>query len=160
MKMKPKRRRLHESFRDAFVGIWDCIKMERNMRIHLTAAAWVIFFGVHMQLDSIAFCALIFAIVLVISAEMFNTAIEKLCDFNQRQFSTHIKVIKDVSAGAVLVTALGAVVIAVLVFARPDFLAVLRDLLQTPATCCGAVIAGVAGLLFIFAWPKQRDRSP
>ena len=59
---------------------------------------------------------MVVAIVLVFAAELFNTAIEKLCDVVHPDYSEKIKAIKDLAAGAVLVCAVGAVVIGLFVF--------------------------------------------
>ena len=75
------RRRLFHSFGDALRGIWNCVESERNMRIHLTACCYVVFFGCQLPLTRGEWAALVLAMALVTGAEAMNTAVEKLCDF-------------------------------------------------------------------------------
>ena len=56
------------------------------------------------------------AIIFVIVAELFNTVIEHICDFIQPNYSKKIKIIKDISAAAVLISVLNAIIIGCIVF--------------------------------------------
>ena len=80
------------------------------------AAAVAVGLGMVVKLDRYEWLWMVVAIVLVFAAELFNTAIEKLCDVVHPDYSEKIKVIKDLAAGAVLVCAVGAVVIGLFVF--------------------------------------------
>ena len=102
-----KKRRLWHSFADAFRGIGCCIKSERNMRIHLVACAYVLFFASQLSLSRGEMACLLLAIGGVMTAETLNTALEKLCDFAQKNLNRYIRVIKDMAAGAVLLSAAG-----------------------------------------------------
>lgn len=75
------------------------------------AAAVAVGLGMVVKLDRYEWLWMVVAIVLVFAAELFNTAIEKLCDVVHPDYSEKIKAIKDLAAGAVLVCAVGAVVI-------------------------------------------------
>ena len=103
-----KKRRLWHSFADAFRGIGCCIKSERNMRIHLVACAYVLFFASQLSLSRGEMACLLLAIGGVMTAETLNTALEKLCDFAQKNLNRYIRVIKDMAAGAVLLSAIAA----------------------------------------------------
>lgn len=104
------------SFRYAFTGIKTAIKDERNMKIHLLAAMMVVALGILLHIQVWEWIVCIAWIVLVIGAEMFNTAIENTVDLVTKEYSQFAEKAKDVSAGAVLVIAVGAAVSGVLIF--------------------------------------------
>ena len=100
-KTKGKRRTLADSFGDAARGILFAVKTERNMRIHVTAAVYVLFFARFLGVSRGEYAALLLAVALVITAEGFNTAIEMLCDYAQKSYNRFIGRTKDIAAGAV-----------------------------------------------------------
>ncbi|MHB1920729.1 MAG: diacylglycerol kinase family protein [Chitinophagaceae bacterium] len=104
------------SFGYAFEGLVDFFIQEHNARIHLVAATGVILSGFYFHLSGRDWIALIFAMGLVISAEAFNSCMEKLADIISPDQDKRIKYIKDLSAGAVLVTALTAAIIGAIIF--------------------------------------------
>jgi diacylglycerol kinase len=107
--------RIH-SFSYAFSGIWTMLKTQPNARIHAASTILVILAGFIFNLSTGEWCWTTMAIVAVWMAESLNTAIEFLCDAASPEFHPLIKRSKDVSAGAVLIAALGAVTIGILVF--------------------------------------------
>jgi len=79
------------------------------MRVHFIVAFFVLIGGIYLNLDYVSVILLLFAISLVLIAEMINTAIESLSDVvTKEEFHPLIKIIKDISAGAVFVAALNA----------------------------------------------------
>ena len=95
----------------------DCIvRTQPNARLHLLAAALVCAAGVYFGLSRAEWLWISVAIVLVWSAEAFNTALEQLADALHPARHPGIGRAKDVAAAAVLIAALGAVVIGLLVF--------------------------------------------
>jgi len=111
-----KNNKLTDSFRYAFNGIITSVKDERNMKIHLVAAVLVILFGFLFHISKLEWIVCIVWIVLVIGAEMINTAIENVVDLVTTEYSPFAKKAKDISAGAVLVIALGAAVSGCIIF--------------------------------------------
>lgn len=103
-------------FRHAFAGIYAIIRSERNFKIHLVCAIVAVILGFLMALSRQEWIVVIFAIALVMQAEILNTAIEKTIDYIKPEYHPAAKLIKDLSAGAVLVTALGAFVVGILLF--------------------------------------------
>lgn len=89
---------------------------EINARVHLLATFIVIGAGIGLEIDRVEWLAVILAIAAVWIAEAFNTAIEGLCDLVTQEEDARIGRIKDIAAGAVLLSASGAVAVAVLVF--------------------------------------------
>jgi diacylglycerol kinase len=111
--------RLYRSFGFAARGIWIA-RTGRNLRIHLVVAAAVVFLVIGYGLTGSQLGLVIASITTVISAELLNTAIERLCDFVAELhgigIDPQIRDIKDLAAGAVLLVATGAAVIGVITF--------------------------------------------
>jgi diacylglycerol kinase (ATP) len=104
------------SFGYAFRGLGFMLKTQHNAWIHVAATAGVIALGVWLRLSFFDWRWIILAIGIVWIAEIVNTAFEHLCDVVQPEFHISVKAAKDVAAGAVLVAAFVAVMIALLVF--------------------------------------------
>jgi len=105
------------SFGYAFNGISQVFKQEPNAKLHLLATLLAITAGIIRHINLTQWVAIIFAIALVWITEAFNTCLEQLCDFCcNKEFHPSIKIIKDISAGAVLIAALTSVVIGIIVF--------------------------------------------
>lgn len=105
-----------KSFHFAFNGLYQFFKTQHNALIHAVATVAVIAFSLAIHLPLAKFLFVAIAIGLVWMAELFNTAIEQLCDMVCPQQHPTIKFIKDLSAAAVLVAALVAVIIAFIIF--------------------------------------------
>lgn len=106
------------SFGYAARGIGYCIRHERNFRFHLVAAAYVLGVARHFMRSAAEWAVLLLTIALVLAAEIFNTAVEHAVDLSCTEQNTHARIAKDAAAGAVLVCALGAIGVAVCLFAR------------------------------------------
>jgi diacylglycerol kinase (ATP) len=105
-----------KSFRYAFDGIREFLLSQHNALIHLTVAIVVVAAGLITRLSAMEWALVVFAVGLVWMAELFNTAIEKLCDLVSPGLHPKVKIIKDLAAAAVLVTAIAAVIIAFFIF--------------------------------------------
>jgi len=104
------------SFKHAFAGIWVLLSTQHNAWIHALATVVVVVAGLLAELAAWEWCAVVFAIVGVWVAEAFNTALEFLADAAQPEIHPLVKKAKDVAAGAVLLAAVGAVVVGMVVF--------------------------------------------
>jgi len=107
---------VHRSFLNAFRGIFMMIKTERNFRIELTAFFINLILIFYLGLSPIDTILILMASIGVLSAEIFNTAVEKICDIIQPDFDRRIGFIKDASAGAVLLMAAGSVIVGIIVY--------------------------------------------
>lgn len=107
---------VHKSFLNAFRGVFLMLKSERNFQLEVLAFFINVILIFYFQLSS--FDAILILIVSfgVLSAEIFNTAIEKICDFIQPEYDKRIGFIKDISAGAVILMAILSIVVGVLVY--------------------------------------------
>jgi diacylglycerol kinase (ATP) len=111
-----KGRSIIDSFNYAVNGIITAMKTEKNLRIHYITAIFVIGLSLFYNFTRLEFMLLLFAISLVLVAEMINTAIEKTIDIITRDYHPLARIAKDVSAGAVLVSTINAVVVGYLLF--------------------------------------------
>lgn len=104
------------SFKNAFAGIWTAVTTQANIRIHFIIGSLVLFAAVYFQIPLAEILVLIITISLVMLAEMVNTSIEFFCDAITLEKNPYIKQAKDVSAGAVLISAIFAILIGLMVF--------------------------------------------
>lgn len=109
-------RKLLLSFRYAFEGIIFAIKHNQNLRIHFVVAIIVVIASIVFRVNPFEMGILGVMILLVISAEMINTAIEQMVDFVVIEHKREAKIAKDVSAGMVLLTAIGSIIVGILIF--------------------------------------------
>lgn len=113
---------IYKSFLHAFRGIFLMVRKERNFQIELAAFFLNLFLIFYFKLSAVDTALVFIASVAVLSAEIFNTAIERICDIIQPDFDKRIGFIKDASAGAVLLMAAGAVVVGVIVYWKYIFI--------------------------------------
>lgn len=111
-----KQRSLLQSLKNALVGLAYCFRTQRNFRIHLAIAVVVLMVAKLLMISRISLAILFFGILLVIVLEMINTAFEAIVDLLSPIWQRKAKMAKDVAAAAVLVIALGAMIIGVIIF--------------------------------------------
>ena len=149
--------RFLKSFKYAFRGIVYCINNERNMRIHTVAALYVFVFSFFFEMSRTSYAAVLLAVAMVMTAELFNTVAEELCDMTAASFHPVVRIIKDMAAGAVLVCAVFAAAVGVCVFWQPaSFLGILRYFASNPlmllllaavtAVCIVYIVMGPIGI--------------
>ena len=107
-----------QSVNAAVEGVVHTLKHERNMRIHFLVGFLVLIGGIYLNLDSIEFMFLCFAVVFVLFAEMVNTAIEYTVDLINDEYHPLAKTIKDIAAGAVFVSVVNAAIVGYLLFVK------------------------------------------
>jgi diacylglycerol kinase (ATP) len=113
------------SFKHALRGIWHMLSSQHNAWIHAAATLMVSVGGFLSGLSASEWCWIILAIAAVWSAEALNTAFEFLADVTTKEFHPLVEKAKDVAAGAVLITALGATLVGSVIFG-PRLAALLR----------------------------------
>jgi diacylglycerol kinase len=104
------------SFTHALNGLKVLFRNEPNARIHLVALIVVVTAGFYFDLTAYEWLAIVFSVGFVFAAELFNTSIENMADFMTAEQNPEIKIIKDLAAAAVLVSALTAIVVGLIVF--------------------------------------------
>ena len=105
-----------KSFTHAFNGLRIVFSEEHNAKIHLFAAVIAVILGFILGITSMEWVVIVFAITLVISMEIINSSIENIADFISPERNEMIKKIKDLSAAAVLVSAMGALIVGLIIF--------------------------------------------
>jgi len=92
------------------------IKEEHNFRIHLIAALCVLIAGFVFHLSELEWIAIVFAIGFVMAFEIINTSVETIADFISPEKHEKIKIIKDLAAAGVLISAISALIIGLIIF--------------------------------------------
>lgn len=105
-----------KSFQYAWEGIIVFVRREHNAWLHCIATVAVVVLAFVVDLTKTEIMALVFAVGFVWVAEMFNTCIERTMDFISTERKPEIKFIKDLSAGAVLVAAITALITGSIIF--------------------------------------------
>jgi diacylglycerol kinase (ATP) len=105
-----------ESFNNAISGIIDTARTERNMKIHLIIALGILFASFFFDISKYEFLTLAVTITMVIAAELVNTAIEATIDMTTNYYHPLAKIAKNAAAGAVLITAINALLVGYIIF--------------------------------------------
>jgi diacylglycerol kinase len=109
-------RSFFRGFVHAFRGVAYVVRTQRNARVHLVVMGLVVAASIYFRVTAIEWAILAITMGLVFSAEVFNTAVELQVDLATSEFDPKAKAAKDAGAGAVLVTALGAVAAGIAIF--------------------------------------------
>ena len=146
-----------KAFLYAGQGIIAAVKSQRNLRIHITAAVYVTAFSFFYELSGTDYVLLMLTFSSVIAAELINTAVEAVVDICSPEKSSLAKLAKDAAAGAVLVTAVFAVVIGLIMFLDFD---VIRSIMSYYAgnipALIGLAVSAVLAVVFIVYPKKER----
>jgi diacylglycerol kinase (ATP) len=110
-----------KSFNFAGRGIYLFIKTTHNAWIHIAAGLTAIFCGFYFDIDRIDWILLIIITGFVLVAEAFNTAIEIDIDLTSPEYHPYARDTKDVAAGAVLISAIVALIVGILIFSKYIF---------------------------------------
>ncbi len=112
-----------KSLHYAWQGFSLALREQRNCRIHLAVALLVIACSLFLQISLVEWCIVLICIGSVISAELFNSAVEKLVDLVSPDWNKKAGEIKDMSAATVLMLAITAAIVGGLIFGRHLFFA-------------------------------------
>ncbi len=150
---------LFKSFVYAFKGFGWMITHERNFRIHLTCLVYMFYYLLRYDFFTVSrteFAILLLASGLVIGGEMINSGIEKADDSVSKEKKDTIAVSKDVSAGAVLVFAVFAVLCGVAILWQPEaFKMLFEHYSENPIYILWFVLSVAVFTLFIFKFEKK-----
>ena len=111
-----KQQSLVESFNSAMEGFIYVFKTQRNMRLHFLIGLSAVLLGIFLNFTYIELIILCLTIAFVLFAEMFNTALEHTIDIVKEEFHPLARIVKDISAGAVLLSAMSAIVVGYMLF--------------------------------------------
>lgn len=105
-----------KSFQHAIRGLISAVRTEPNFRFHLVAAVITVAAGLLLHVSASEWLLLIFCIAMVTGFELFNTAIEELCNHVTPTEHPAIKQIKDLAAAAVLVVSIASLIVGLIIF--------------------------------------------
>lgn len=108
--------RLVRSFKWAGQGLKYCLSREKNFQVHCIVGVLAVVTGFVLKIAACEWVIISICIAIVLAFEMINTAIEHLCNIAQPSIDPTVKIIKDVSAGAVLIIALMSLVCGAIIF--------------------------------------------
>jgi len=114
-------RRQAKSFKYAFDGLLHTLLNEPNFRVQLVIAVAVVYFGFKYGISKIEWGLLVISMGLLLTAEMINTVVENFIDVLMKDRDNGAKIIKDVSAGFVLIAAIVTLILALLIFGEHFF---------------------------------------
>jgi len=109
-------KKLAKSFKVAFSGLKIAIREENTVRIGILISIVMIFLMLYFPLSSIERAMVIFCIFLVMSIELMNTQVERVTDLIDSNRNPKIRMIKDLAAAAVLMSIIGAGIVAGFIF--------------------------------------------
>ena len=109
-------RRLFLSFKTAFEGLVFVFKTEPNFRLQIILAIFALFLSYVFELRIYEWIIVILLIMIVLVMEILNTALEQFTDLLKPRLHHYVKAIKDIMAAAVVVTALGALIVGIIIF--------------------------------------------
>ena len=107
---------IYKALVNAFAGLNYFFRHDRNGRTQLIIAVFIVILSKLLDITQHEWIAVLLCIGTVLSAEMINSSLEKLCDYTQPSFNLQIKIIKDLSGGAVLFICIISAIIGVLIF--------------------------------------------
>ena len=108
----------HKSLWNAIKGIVWMLKSEKNFQLEILALLINLFLIVYLQVNSTDTAIIIIVCFSVLSLEILNTCVEKICDMIQPEYDERIKIIKDIAAGSVVIMAMASVVVGVLIYSK------------------------------------------
>lgn len=139
-----------KSFVYAACGIWFCIRHERNFRIHLVIASYVLGFAPMFSLSRAEWSVLLLTVAFVLAAEAINTAIEHTVDMLFSDTHPKARIAKDTAAAAVLVCTLASVAVGIMLFGHPETLmSVFKNVISSPAKLALILSSLILSILFI-----------
>ncbi len=106
----------HISFQHAFDGLLWAVRTQPNFRVHAAASLLALFLSWYFKITPVETTIIVFTIVLGLAVEMVNTALEAMTDLITTEWRAQAKAAKDVAAGMMLLTAVGTVVVAIIIF--------------------------------------------
>ena len=114
------------SLKNALKGLIYCFLTQRNMLIHGTIGILVLITGFLLKVEMTEMLFLLTAVLIVLVAEVFNTAIEKTIDLYTVEKNDLARTAKDAAAGAVLLTSLYAVMVGLIILGPPLWRIIIR----------------------------------
>lgn len=157
MNIKAKLLNFLGSFKNAFVGLVSCLKTERNVRVHMCVAFYILCFMRFYDFTRAEKAVLLLTVGAVIAFEIINTAVETCVDLVTPEYHDLAKRAKDVAAGAVLCLAVFASFIGVMLFWNIEvFKQISQYFSEHGYMLIALIVSFVLWLIFIFSAEMSR----
>ena len=152
------------SFGYAFKGIFRTIANERNLRIHLTCVVYmvsILIFTDWFTLSRTDWAILMLACSGVIGGEIVNTAIENAVNLASKEYTEYGKIAKDAAAGAVLVSAVFAVIVGIIILFQPEAFKAMYEYFSGNLPMLGLLVLSIipATLFIFFGFPTKKGKK-
>ena len=152
------------SFGYAFKGIFRTIANERNLRIHLTCVVYmvsILLFTDWFTLSRTDWAILMLACSGVIGGEIVNTAIENAVNLASKEYTEYGKIAKDAAAGAVLVSAVFAVIVGIIILFQPEAFKAMYEYFRGNLPMLGVLVMSIipATLFIFFGFPTKKGKK-
>ena len=152
------------SFGYAFKGIFRTIANERNLRIHLTCVVYmvsILLFTDWFTLSRTDWAILMLACSGVIGGEIVNTAIENAVNLASKEYTEYGKIAKDAAAGAVLVSAVFAVIVGIIILFQPEAFKAMYEYFRGNLPMFGLLVLSIipATLFIFFGFPTKKGKK-
>ena len=158
--MRSEIRRFGRGFVYAWNGIRAAVQQERNFRFHLCAACYALAACALAELQAAEWCIVIVCIAAVLGMELMNSAVERAVDKPDTTHWWSAGAAKDMAAGAVMVTALGAVCVAVCLFGNTASLrAIWLGVTASPVRIVLWAASLVAAYWFTFRFGRKKEKE-
>lgn len=108
--------RLLKSYSYAIKGLFKTFHEEQNLKIQTFASLVVLILGFYFSISRIEWAILTLVVCLVLTAEVINSAVERITDVLKPRINTYVKEIKDIMAAAVLLSSIAAIIVGVIIF--------------------------------------------
>ena len=157
-------KKLFMSFGYAFKGIFRTIANERNLRIHLTCVVYmvsILLFTDWFTLSHTDWAILMLACSGVIGGEIVNTAIENAVNLASKEYTEYGKIAKDAAAGAVLVSAVFAVIVGIIILFQPEAFKAMYEYFRGNLPMLGVLVLSIipATLFIFFGFPTKKGKK-
>lgn len=144
------------SFYYALEGIWAALRQEAHLRFHFAVGNLIIIFAYFFGITVTEWAVLLLDIAAVISAELFNTALENAVDTATSEHKLTAKLAKDAAAGAVLVIAITSIAVGICLFGNLTKIAeTLSYIFTAPQILIPCLCVGTADVLFVIFGGKN-----
>lgn len=154
--MKREIESLGKSFKNAARGLLAVTRHERNFRVHIVMMLYVIFFSVIGRAGKGDIASFVLCFGIMLASELINTAFELLCDEVTEEYSERIRDVKDIAAGAVLVSSIASAVVGLMTFLSPTVFGNVMTCFSEYIWVLAAFLISVpAAVLFIFKRGKK-----
>lgn len=157
-------KKLFMSFTYAFKGIFRTIANERNLRIHLTCVIYmvsILLFTDWFVLSRTDWAVLMLACSGVIGGEIVNTAIENAVNLASEEYTEYGKIAKDAAAGAVLISAVFAVIVGFIILFQPEAFKTMYEYFKGNISMLAVLILSIvpATLFIFFGVPLKKGKK-